>query len=127
MEKVTYEQLQSELKQFYGTEKYYKITPFNDLVITDGVKHWAERVSGYWALTDFTALECYLLAKQDEDRFSLVEIVVDENNLCHFKASHDIDQEPYWQAKQKDLLGLIPQGVHKFYLIDNVLLLPSEY
>lgn len=124
---LTYNQLQYDLQQYYGTEHYYKISPFTDAVITDGVKAFADKTNSYWLFTDFILLDGYRIAKTHDDRFTLVKVAVNEKHDVTVSFMHDIDEEPYYQATQKDLLEYIPIGEYKFYLIDNVVLLPTEY
>lgn len=41
-------QLEQELQQFIGTEKYYRI--YANLLVTDGVKHLAEQAGCFWLM-----------------------------------------------------------------------------
>ena len=124
---LTYNKLQYDLKQFYGTEHYYKINPFFDAMITDGIKFFADKTSSYWLFMDFIFLEGYRIAKTHDDRFTVVMVTVNENHEVQVTFMHDTGENPYWECKAKDLLCNIPVGEYKFYLIDNVLLLPTEY
>lgn len=45
---MTKDQLLDELRQFYGTEHYYRHMP--GLVVTDGVKFLADKAGAYWLL-----------------------------------------------------------------------------
>ena len=57
----------NELKNFSGTEHYYRITP--DTIITDGAKFVADKAGAYWLMTaiasylpDFTNKETFIVA-----------------------------------------------------------------
>ena len=57
----------NELKNFSGTENYYRITP--DTIITDGAKFVADKAGAYWLMTaiasylpDFTNKETFIVA-----------------------------------------------------------------
>ena len=49
MNKITPQEIESELCQFYGSENHYQ-HPMSGLVYTDGVKYVAESCEAYWLL-----------------------------------------------------------------------------
>lgn len=125
MSKVSATELEELLSNFYGTEHYYKVSPFSSIVITDGVKAFADKCECYWLLTDFIMPECTMVSHISN--FLVVEVVVDKKGMCTITAKEDTDMPLLFTKKQRDICNIIPEGTHKFYLIDNVLLLPSEY
>ena len=62
--------LQSELSQFIGTEKFYRITPRH--LLTDGTKYLAEQAKSFW-LMDAIASH---LPKYFADYFCVARLVV---------------------------------------------------
>lgn len=116
--------VKNELAMYYGTEHYYN---FDGLLVTDGIKRFCELCKCFWTITDFISLKLYPIAKKQDDTFSIVEFKVDDNHIVNFRAFHDTDMPNYWVDKQKDYVHSIPIGTYQFYLIDNVLLLKSEY
>lgn len=122
----TFADVENELNGYFGTENYYRITPFNDMLITDGIKRFCEVCECFWAITDFVALKLYPITKNEDDNFSVVRLEV-KNNSVKFSAFHDTGMPEFWNARQKDYGKTIPTGTYEFYLIDNVLLLKSEY
>ena len=67
------DELQANLTQFTGTERYYRIAP--KFLITDGVKYLAENAGCYWLLDAATS---YLIELGTADWFVLVRLVVDD-------------------------------------------------
>lgn len=124
---LTHNQLLNDLQQFYGTEAWYRISPFTNVVITDGVKFFAEKCNCFWLFQDFIGLEGYKAHKAEPDRFTVVNVVVTKSHSVQISFTHDTGEKPYWTSHVKDVLKLIPIGEYRFYLIDNVVLLPSEY
>ena len=114
--KMTKEQIESELSQFYGTEQWWK----NDLLnftYTDGVKFIHESCEAYWLLI---AISSY---KRTEP-FQVWELKVNNN-----KAVLTMREDTNKPIKVRQVISFtdFPLDEIKFYLIDNVLLLPSEY
>ena len=61
----------SELNNFSGTERYYRITP--DSVITDGAKFVADKGGAYWLMT---AIASYLPNLTEKERFIVATLQV---------------------------------------------------
>ena len=125
MSKVSTEELENLLSNFYGTEHYYKVSPFSSILITDGVKAFADKCECYWLFTDFIMPECTMVSHISN--FLVVEVKVTKTGMCTITAKEDTDMPPLFTKKQRDICNIIPKGTHKFYCIDNILLLPSEY
>jgi len=53
MPKMSVEEIQSGLAQFYGTEGYHRLSPFHGpLVVTDGVAWLCEKAECFWLLDE---------------------------------------------------------------------------
>lgn len=121
--KLTYKELQENLQGFYGTEHYYKVglTP---IVITDGVKYFADTCECYWLLD----ILCYNLFKKHQELGALfIDIEVNKRGTCHITVREDKDMPIIFEKKQRDICNIIPSGNYRIWLMNNVLLLPSEY
>ena len=68
------QKLQSELSQFIGTEKYYRITSRH--LLTDGTKYLAEQAKCFW-LMDAVASH---LPKYFADYFCVARLVVKDSS-----------------------------------------------
>ena len=121
--KLNYTELTNNLQQFYGTGYYHKIG-FTPIVATDGVVYFAEKCECFWLL-DLITLNLFRTHQQMGALF--LDIEVNKRHVVTITARQDKDMPVVWQKKQRDLCAIIPVGTYKIWLMDNVLLLPSEY
>jgi hypothetical protein len=116
-------QLASGLRQYTGTEQWYRHGLNRQLLYTDGVQFFAENGGGqgaYWLL-DIIATEYWLLLKKAP--FLALSITVKDD-----AAKIEVTDGNGHILKTRELeYADLQEGVWKFYLTDNVLLLPSEY
>ena len=115
--------LQAELAQFTGTEHYYCNAYYREMNYTDGIKHLVTTVSAYWLL-DIIGTECFPRQKSGEwDSFVAIHLVVEACSMTI--RIQDGNYNPYGQKNipHTDF----PGGEWVLWLIDGVLLLPSEY
>jgi hypothetical protein len=116
------QELKALLRNYYCTENYHYNPMYRKLRYTDGVKAFAEHAGGgaYWFL-DIIGTE--FLSKADP-RFCVISLIVtDDSWKIEMQADSDM---PLLYSREGDFTDC-PEGVWKFYLIDNVMLLPSEY
>ena len=109
---------------FYGTQAWYRHGLNRNLLYTDGVQFFAENggyAGAYWFI-DKVAFDYWPLLKTQD--FLSIRLTVDEDS----KATVTIDDGNSHVLKTDpiEFTDLQP-GIWKFYLTDNVLLLPSEY
>ena len=121
--KLSYEDFTNKLGQFYGTEQYHRIglTP---IVATDGIVFFAKTCSCFWLLDDITI---NLFQKHQQMTCLFIDIEVNKRHTVHIMARQDEGMPIVYDKKIKDVCEYIPAGNYKFYLMNNVLLLPSEY
>jgi hypothetical protein len=112
--------LQDDLRQFTGTETWYR-HPFSPMLYTDGVKYFADQAGAYWFL-DIVATEVWELISED-DPYLFVTLMVRENQAVI--AADDGNGNTSWSRDIE--FTDCPEGDWKFYLFDGVLLLPGEY
>ena len=121
--RLTASQLGCELSQFTGTEQWYRHGLNKNLLYTDGVQFFAENGGdhgAYW-LVDIIATEYWPLLKRED--FLTVFITVKESS-----AQIEVTNGNGCTLKTRAIAYTdLQAGVWKFYLTDNVLLLPSEY
>ena len=112
-----------DLAQFTGTETWHRHWLQRNLLYTDGVRFFEQNAGGGagWFI-DIVATEIFgLLAKEGFLCISIKvvgntpSITVDDGNDNILFERSNIEYTD------------CPEGIWKFYLTDNVLLLPSEY
>ena len=125
---LTIDELNSELKGFIGTQNYYR--HFTGLLYTDGVKHLADRAGAHWLLD---AVFSYQSKKIRALPFQVWTLKVLRSELGKNKSEpmavlemrEDTDKPV--KVRQEIAYTDFPQGEVKLYLIEGVLILPSEY
>lgn len=120
METLQKETLEQNLMRFIGTENWYQHSLVPAMTYTDGVKYFAEQTGSYWIL-DVIATEYFPMLKEQPFLFISVE---SKNASCTILVTDGDGQE--LKSKPVSFTTLI-EGVWTFYLVDDVLLLPSEY
>lgn len=117
---MTATQLETELRQFSGTENYYKQWT-GEFVYTDGVKYVADKYGAYWLLDVIASWQ--VEEKVKKELFQVWQLTVQGNRGIVEMFDGDTKTAI---AKQ-----IIPYTdfpcLIKLYLTDGVLLLPSEY
>ena len=117
-EKEEMKDLNEQFKAFYGTENYYKHWKG---VYTDGIKEMAEQFEAYWLID-------VVFSYQDK-KINLIPFQVWEITSTGDKATVEMKEDTDQPILVSQKIGFtdFPRGIFKMYLIDNVLLLPSEY
>jgi hypothetical protein len=110
-----------DLSQFTGTEAYHRTFMFNpSLVHTDGVQYFADNAGCYWFL-DIVATEYHPLTKKEP--FLSIQLAVEDGigDIC-------VEDGDCKVLVQRNIPHTdCPDGLYKFFLTDNVLMLTSEY
>lgn len=104
---------------FYGTDNYYK-APLSPMKYTDSVKHFADKYQAHWVV-DLISSYFRQLAKYD---FLICTIDLDNEGGAIFSAREDTGRKPVvtQEIEYTDLKVSV-----KLYLIDGILLFPSDY
>ena len=117
--------LLDDLQQFIGSEQVYFNPLYHDMKYTDGVKYFAATAGAYWfldivgteyhpqTLGDRPAWDFFLSIKLAVEGRKGVITVTDGNDRTFVTRCIDYTD--------------CPEGKWYFYLVDNTLLLPSEY
>ena len=115
--------LRSALVHFTGTSRYIR-DPFTGLMHTDWIEHMAERAEAHWLVSDIGAVFRHD-PKVKEMRFQLWTLIVDDENTAVLSCSEDCDVPAVYEQKYE--YTDFPAGTWKMYIVDGVLMIPSEY
>jgi hypothetical protein len=130
----------SELSRFTGTSGYHK--NWTGLLYTDGIKYLAEKAECYWLIDAIASYQHKLKRDPDLARFQLWILSVakeeGERKYPFIKIKNDMGCAlTCWRDTPKE--GVKPSKVQqieytdfplpeiKLYVVDGILLLPSEY
>jgi len=111
-----------ELKQFTGTENWYRHAINRKVTFTDGVKYVADQAGAYWLIDEIALIQPYEKAISAE-RFQLWRLKV-TGSRATLACENGDGKEVY--AKDIPFTDFPEPGI-AFYFTDNVILLPSEY
>lgn len=114
---------QSELRQFTGTEHWYR-HPLNRRVLyTDGAKYIAEQAGAYWLLDEIALIQPYEPAVAAET-FQVWTLKVNPDSAATLTCGDGNDRAVYSKAIE---YTDFPQDGITLWFTDNTILLPSEY
>lgn len=109
--------LEEKLQGYYGTERYYRLT-ITPILATDGVHAFAEEGNAYWAVSDMCiqalSLKAPFLSITITSTGKRLDIVYTDGNDNILKKKHYAHTD-------------LEKGTYRFYIVDGVILLPSEY
>lgn len=112
--------LRADLTAFIGTETWHRHALNRQMLLTDGVVYFAETAGCYWFL-DIVATEVMALQTQHPFLDILLDVHEGEADI------HVSDGDGLKLHRRHIHFTDAPDGPWRFYLTDNVLLLPSEY
>lgn len=116
---------QAELDAFTGTENIYQHS-FGKIHYTDGIKYLATEGQAFWLIDAIASHQTrQLLSQQDLEEFQLWQLTVSEDKSAVLTCKSDSDTEPV--VRQEVPYTDFPLNSTKLYLVDKVLMLPSEY
>jgi len=119
--------LAGNLAMFQGTDTWYRHPLCHNFLYTDGVKFFAEHMGNgaYWFL-DIIATEVAELQEQEE--FLAITLKVNQQNKAGNQAVINVTDGNSGELYRKTIDYTDAYvGDWKFYLTNNVCLLPSEY
>lgn len=121
--RLTANELDCHLRHFTGTEQWFRHSFVRSMLYTEGVQFFAEQggqEGAYWFL-DIVATEYFTMLSKEP--FLVIRLIVENQ-----EASIRVDDGNDRVLKEKSIVFTDMQpGDWKFYLTDNVLLLPGEY
>jgi hypothetical protein len=121
-EASTSEPLEAALRQFTGTEHWYRHPLYRTFCYTDGVKYLAEAAGAYWLIDDILA--CQIEPRVKNEAFQFWTLTVRDNHTAVLTCT---DGNTALVYRQEYGFTDFPLKEQKLYLTNNVLLLPSEY
>lgn len=122
MTNTNVEKLKAELRQFTGTEQYYFNPMFKRFKYTDGIKYLAEETGAYWLLDYIFSSQPHGNLRGEEFQVWKIKVNQDDSATIIVEDGNDIVLTTFtidftdFPLKEFDL-----------WLIDKILILPSEY
>jgi len=116
-------ELRSTLSNFTGTDCHI-CDPLTGLLFSDGIEHLADRAEANWLLSDIGAVFRHH-PKVKGVRFQLWTLVVDKDHTAVLTCREDSGEPVIYEQKYE--YTDFPVGTWKMYLVDGVLMVPSEY
>ena len=113
----------ADLKQFTGTEQWYRHGIARHVLFTDGAKYVADTAGAYW-LIDEIALAQRGIKNVAGAEFQLWKLTVNDDHSAKL-ACEDGNCKMVW-SKRIEYTDF-PMSEMVFYYSNNVILLPSEY
>jgi len=110
-------EIKQGLAQCYSTENYWKNSTLH-FQYTDGVKYLHESCDAYWLLTAISS-------HKRTEPFQVWELMKNDDNTAVLTMKEDSDQPEL--VRQEIHFTDFPLERITLYLIDGILILPSEY
>ena len=112
-----------ELRQFTGTEHWYRHALVPGVLYTDGARHVAQAGGAYWLLDEIALAQQYEPSVKDE-AFQVWKLVVNEDRTAMLTCEDGNLHEVY--RKRLDYSDF-PLPEITLWFTNNVILLPREY
>jgi len=123
MTKVDENKLREELKQFTGTEQYYYLPIFKRFnKYTEGIKYLAEEAEAYWLLEYIFSSQVDERLRGQEFQIWKLEVQDDDSAIITVEDGNDNVLKSF-----KIPFTDFPIQSIDLWLVDSVLILPSEY
>ena len=120
-EKAAY--LKSELRNYCGTETWFRHRLFRKFLYTEGVQFLAEAASSYWLIDMIFMFQRDQQAVRDE-LFHTWDLTVGENKTATLTCGDGNDNIVFTHSLT---FTTFPLESIRLFFTDNVLLLPSEW
>jgi hypothetical protein len=111
-----------ELRQFTGTENWYRHGLVRHVLYTDGVRYLAEKANAYWLVDAIASVQ--LESKVRYEEFQVWNLQRMAGNQAVLIGEDGNGNEIY---RQDIPFTDFPLDEIKLYFTNNVLMLPSEY
>jgi hypothetical protein len=113
---------ESDLRQFTGTELWYRHGLMKDVLYTDGAKHVAEAGGAYWLLDEIALAQ--LEKKIAAQPFQVWKLTVEADSTALLSCEDGNGNEV---SRKAIAFTDFPLREMTLWFTDNVILLPSEY
>ena len=115
---------EEDLKQFTGSETWYRHSLFRKFLYTDGVQYVAEVGEAYWLIDKiFSCHAC--VAKLEGEEFCVWDLTLNKDGQGATLICTDGNENKLYA--EKILFTDFPLKTLRLFLQNNTLLLPSEY
>jgi hypothetical protein len=114
---------QADLRQFTGTENWYRHGLLRRITFTDGVKYLAEHAQCWWLIDDIAIMQ--LRPEVRAVDFQFWKLKVEPDGTALLTMVKDEGYEPTYT--QKISITDFPMPEVEIWFRDNVIFLPSEY
>lgn len=121
-EQTKAEQLEQELRQFIGTENYYKLA-FGK--ITDGAKYLADAAGAYWLVDDICIHNAFTRTLKANRDFQVWTLTKNKTGRGAKLVAEDGNKTKLFSTRIP--FTDFPLDSIQLYFINGVVLLPSEY
>lgn len=111
-----------DLRQFTGTEQWYRHGIARKVLYTEGVQHVAEYGGAYWLLDEIALAQSMHIVKAES--FQLWRLKVTPDHIATLACEDGNSKIVFSKPIQ---FTDFPLDEIAFYFTDNVLMLPSEY
>lgn len=115
---------EQDLRQFTGTECWYRHSLYTKFLYTDGVQYVAEQGGAYWLLDKIFACQICVPGLMDEPFITWDLVLDDEGGGAKLICTDGNNNKLY---SETILFTDFSLKSIRFYFLNNVLLLPSEY
>ena len=121
------EEIREMLVQATGTEQYWRAFPNNDkFLFTDGVKLMAEMCGAFWLITAVFSWQGKAKVRSEPFQVWILRFIDKEKGDNALLICEDGNKKELTRQEIEFTDFPLPEGI-KLYLVDNILLLPSEY
>lgn len=112
----------TDLRQFTGTEHWYRYSLVRKVLYTDGVQYVAKEGGAYWLIDEISFAQCE--PKISSTRFQFWKLKVNADHTASLTCTDGNDRVVH----EKHIpFTDFPLDEISFYFTDNVILLSSEY
>jgi len=114
---------EADLRQFTGSEHWYRHALVRRILFTDGAKHVADEAGAYWLL-DEIALAQRSIAAVSAEPFQVWILTVNQDRSATLECQDGNGGSVYKKAIESTDF---PLPTISLWFTDNTILLPSEY
>jgi hypothetical protein len=113
----------ADLRQFTGTEQWYRHSLNRKVLFTDGIKFLADRAGAYWLIDEIALIQPYN-KRVTAQPFQVWKLAVRPDHTAMLTCEDGNDNVVF--TKEISFTDF-PLDEIMLYFTDNVILLPSEY
>ena len=113
----------ADLRQFSGSETWYRHALNRAVLFTDGAKHVADAGGAYWLLDEIALAQRYK-KKVAAEEFQLWKLTVKDDHTARLTCENGNGQKVF--SKKIEFTDF-PLDEITLYFTNNTILLPSEY